>query len=91
MKAKTGVVKMIHKIKNLLKYLFKGVLRRKEEPKKSFEIQGQVGELESKLRILTCLEDKSDADPLVATIRRDLEGKSSIFELMKSYLKELEG
>jgi len=82
---------MIHKIKNLLKYLFKGALRRKKEPKKSFEIQGQVGELESKLRILTCLEEKSDDDPLVAAIRRDLEGKSSILELMKSYLKELEG
>ena len=44
-----------------------------------------------KLKILTCLEGKSDDDPLVAAIRCDLEGKSSVLELMKSYLHELEG
>lgn len=43
------------------------------------------------LKILTCLKRKSDADPLVAAIRHDLEGKSSVLELMKFYLKELEG
>lgn len=44
-----------------------------------------------KLKILTCLEGKSGDDPLVAAIRCDLEGKSSVLELMQSYLKELEG
>jgi hypothetical protein len=43
------------------------------------------------LKGLTCLEDKSNDDPLVAAIRHDLEGKSSLLELMKSYLAELEG
>lgn len=44
-----------------------------------------------KLKILTCVEGKSGDDPLVAAIRCDLEGKSSVLELMQSYLKELEG
>ena len=44
-----------------------------------------------KLGKLTCLEGKSDDDPLVAAIRRDLEGKSSVLELMKAYMEELEG
>ena len=44
-----------------------------------------------KLKILTCLEGKRDADPLVAAIRRDMKGKKSVLELMRSYLQELEG
>lgn len=44
-----------------------------------------------KIKVLTCLAGKSNADPLVAAIRRDLEDKSSVLELMRSYLEELEG
>lgn len=44
-----------------------------------------------KLKRLTCLEGRGDDDPLVAEISRDLEGKSSVLELIKSYLQELEG
>ncbi|MFC1970947.1 hypothetical protein ACFLV0_03310 [Chloroflexota bacterium] len=44
-----------------------------------------------KLKTLTCLEDKSHDDPSVEVIRNDLADKSSILELMKYYLDELEG
>jgi hypothetical protein len=44
-----------------------------------------------KLKILTCLEGKDDDDHLLASIRRDLQDKSSVLELMKAYLQELEG
>jgi len=81
---------MIEKVKNLLKYLISLVLRRKEEQKrKPRPVPTEV--VPEKLKLLTCLEDKSDDDALVAAIRHDLEGKSSVLELIKSYLKELEG
>lgn len=76
---------MIGNMKILLKHLFRGVFRKKDVEPLSTET------IPEKLKILTCLEDKSGDDPLVAAIRRDLEGKSSVLELMKSYVKELEG
>ena len=84
---------MIGKVKALVRYLLRSVFRKKEKPKMSSGISGQVRELESKqeLKSLTCLEGKSDDDPLVAAIRCDLESKSSVLELVKSYLQELEG
>jgi len=81
---------MVGKIKSIVRYLFKSVLGRKEEQEKNLRpVPAQV--VPEKLKILTCLEDKSDDDPLVAAIRRDLEGKSSVLELIKLYIKELEG
>ncbi|MDD5093497.1 MAG: hypothetical protein PHV74_03835 [Dehalococcoidia bacterium] len=43
------------------------------------------------LKRLTCLETQPPDDPLAAAIKSDVEGKSSVLELMQSYLKELEG
>ncbi|MDY6912301.1 MAG: hypothetical protein SVM79_08105, partial [Chloroflexota bacterium] len=43
------------------------------------------------LKTLTCLAGLPSDDPMAAEIRRDLEDKSSVLELMQSYLKELEG
>lgn len=40
---------------------------------------------------LFCLEDKSEDAALVSAIKSDLKGKSSLLELIKSYIKELEG
>ena len=76
---------MIERLKILFKYLFRGVLRRKEGRKKDLRPVPTEATPE-KLRLLTCLKDKGDDDPLVAAIRRDMEGKSSVLELMKSYL-----
>ena len=81
---------MIGKVKNLFKYLIRMALRRKEEPKKP-QRPAPTEIAPEKLKLLTCLEDKSDDDPLVSAIRHDLEGKSSVLDLMKSYLSELEG
>ncbi len=81
---------MIEKVKNLLKYFVRTVLRRKEDPKKQPR-PVPTERVPEKLKLLTCLEDKSDDDPLVYAIKHDLEGKSSVLELMKSYLSELEG
>lgn len=43
------------------------------------------------LTTLTCLDSSDPADELVRAIRADLEGKSSLLELMKDYLGELVG
>jgi hypothetical protein len=83
---------MIDRIKRLFRYLLQLVFRKKEEKEASSRISEKVGGLDGKrLKILTCLEGKGDDDLLVAAIRRDLEDQSSVLELMKSYLKELEG
>ncbi len=81
---------MIGKVKNLFEFLIRMMLRRKKEPKKP-EKPAHIEIMPEKFKLLTCLEDKSDNDPLVSAIKHDLDDKSSILDLMKSYMSKLEG
>lgn len=81
---------MIDRIKILLKDFLKIVFRRRDGQKHNLRTVPAEA-IPEKLKMLSCLEGESDADPTVSAVRRDLEGKSSVLELMKSYLKELEG
>ncbi len=83
---------MITRVRSMLKHLLGQLFRRKSDT--SFTTSGHMVPIEitpERMKIMTCLAGKSDDDPLVAAIRRDLEGKSSVLELMSSYLRELEG
>ena len=55
------------------------------------EVGLDISPFSEKLKVLTCLKADFDGDPLVAEIRRDLARSSTVLDLMRSYLTELEG
>ncbi|MFC1981650.1 hypothetical protein ACFLVN_05370 [Chloroflexota bacterium] len=74
---------------DLLKRIWQRLFGRGEPDKNPVPVPAEI--TPEKLGRLTCLEGKSDGDSRVAAISDDLNGKSSVLELMKSYLEELEG
>ncbi|MFC2009401.1 hypothetical protein ACFLT3_00550 [Chloroflexota bacterium] len=81
---------MLRKISDLIRF-FLSLFRRKTVQQVSLDHAPQGQKAGNELRAFTCLRDKGVDDALVAAIRRDMEGKSSILQLMKSYIEELAG